>query len=294
MKVLILGYGYIGFQIATRYASSYDDVYIVDSEPDHNKNKWAAENLFEIYRRDIFNTKDLLKDADIIYNTVSVTSVPRTKEESTPEIDEKIYRIGTEGNRYVLEHMNKGSKLCLLSTHVVFEGYENIFSIDENTPVNPVLSYGKSKVQSEIDIKNAGINYLICRLASVYGHNMALRKNIVANILSMKAALDKKISISSPHRFKPLIGIGDVARAIVYLAEESYNKETFHLVNEHKRVGELAAICKEIVPELEINVDTTNTNSGYTLNNSKLLKTGFKFKENIREEIRKMIEWWGK
>lgn len=289
--ILVLGFGYVGLEILKTYSNGYDEVYIVDSEAYPDRCRWATEHYYKFYKRDIFNIKDLLKDAKIVYNTISITQVPQRPEDSNPEIDNKIYKIGTEGNRYVLEHMRKDAKLAFLSSHCVFEGHNNIFNITEDFPTYPVLAYGKSKNQSEIDIKNANINYNILRLASVYGYNIAERVKIVANILAKLAALDNKINVTNPKCKKPFIGISDVARAIRYITD-SFNKETFHLVNEHKSIEELALICKEYVSNLEINTDSSNRNFGYTLSNDKLLDTKFQFKQNIKDEIKDMIKGW--
>ena len=59
------------------------------------------------------------------------------------------------------------------STHVVFEGLENIKrDIDEEEPTRPILSYGQSKSLNETQLKNSKKNYIILRLGSVYGYSL--------------------------------------------------------------------------------------------------------------------------
>ena len=57
------------------------------------------------------------------------------------------------------------------SSHVVFEGTENVkLKIKENEKVNPILSC-KSKAVNEEQLKKSGKNYVILRLGSVYGYS---------------------------------------------------------------------------------------------------------------------------
>ena len=99
-----------------------------------------------------------------------------------------------------MENISNTTKLVFLSSHVVFEGYTNEFDITEHKEPKPLLSYGLSKRQSEIDLIDSNKNFIIGRLASTYGHNMAFRIGIVTNILSKMAAIDRKIKIYNKRR----------------------------------------------------------------------------------------------
>lgn len=292
--IVILGLGYVGLEICDLYQNNRNDEIIVIDDKFYDCRvaqirKWGTK----FYQRDIFNTKDIIKNADIVYNTISITSVPQRKEQENPEINSLIHKIGTEGNRYVIENISNKTKLCFLSSHVVFEGYTNEFNITENKEPRPLLAYGLSKRQSEIDLINSDKNFIIGRLASTYGHNLAFRIGIVTNILSKMAAIDRKIKITNKNSFKPLAGNRDVARALKYLAEGNYNKEIYHIVNENITINQIAQICKKYVPRLEIEEIGGDENGGYTLSNNKLLgTTGFKFRQSIESEIYNMITMW--
>lgn len=293
-NILILGLGYVGWEIARLYRNNNNhNVLIVDSQfyPDRvaQMKKWEIK----YQQKDIFSTQNLVNSADLIYNTVSITNVPQTENQSNPEIDSLIEKVGTEGNRYVISHTRKDAKIIFLSTHVIFEGYDNVFNIEEDQKPLPLLAYGRSKFQSESDIINSGKNFIIGRLGSTYGYNPAIRWKIVSNLFAKMATIDKKIKVFNKNGYKPIAGTRDVARALKYLAE-NYNKETYHLVNENKKVLELAEICKQ--NSLDLNIEIViddNPGFGYTLSNFKLLDTGFCFEQNVENEIQKMIKIWG-
>ena len=62
------------------------------------------------------------KDADVVHHLAGVTAVPRTKSESSEEIDKKIKEVGEIGTQNILDVINKKCKIIFPSTHVVFDG----------------------------------------------------------------------------------------------------------------------------------------------------------------------------
>lgn len=292
MKILITGLGYIGYELCNTFLPSLGfDVIVIDNQFYPDRVKDIIEKGIKFYQRDMFNCADLLKDIEIIIHTSGITNVPQTQAQSNLQINREIERIGTDGTRYLIKNTNKNCKFVFLSTHVVFEGYNNKFNIEETETPKPLLAYGESKYQSELDLMSSNKNYIIARLGSVYGYNDAMRLKIVGNILSKMTAIDGKIKVFGGEYYKPIIGIKDCARAIYCLALGKKNREIFHLVTQNIKVKEIAEICKKYNPNLEIETIVDNSNNeGYTLHNSKL--TTFKVEENIDTEIGKMIKIW--
>lgn len=292
--IVILGaLGYVGSELCRNYANSKHNIVAVDSSFIPDRIALLIKNNIKFYQRDIFNCRDILEKADICYNLISLTDVPQVASQETPEKTELIFQIGVYGNREVMENTPSQCRFIFLSTHVLFEGVKsNNLNIDETRKPCPLLSYGTSKEISEMDLKDSDKNYIIVRLGSVYGLP-ALRWKILPNLFSKMTAVDGKIKIFGGNCLKPLVGIQDVARCLKFLAHSKYNRETFHLVNENLKVSEIARICQKYNPNLQIEeVDDKIVSNGYSLSNSKLLKTGFKFKQNVKNEIKKMIKMW--
>jgi len=302
-KIVITGgLGYIGTQLSKLYIEQNleHDVHIVDRKFLPERVKELKSWGFKYHQTDLLNKEffeDLLKDADVVYHLGGITDVAYVKSESNDDQDKEIREVGVNGTNNIIESAGKNTKIIFPSTHVVYEGLdETIFEIAEDKKTCPVLTYSKGKVQSEEDLKNSSVNYVVLRLGSVYGYGGdSMRINIMPNLFSKMAAIGNPIKLfGGGVQWKSLVSLFDVARCMKFVAEnDDIKRQIFHLRNENMSVKQVAEVCKTFVPAL----DLTETNDeipnlGYTLSNQKLLDTGFEFKNNIRDDIKGMIDAW--
>lgn len=297
------GLGYIGTELC-KLLSSYNkllschdngnNIIVIDSVFMPERVAWLRANGIRFYQRSIFDIKDLLENCDICYHLAGITQVPQTIKQSNPVIDKEIHLIGTEGTRYIINHCPKQCKIIFASTQVIFDGLsETVFNIKEDYTPCPTVAYSISKRDSELDLLNSNKKFTIVRFASVYGYNENMRWKILPNLFSKLASQNQDLTVFGADNFKPLVSVKDVSRAISFLSDESYNGETFHCVNENVKVIDIANICKNYNNSININITNDETpNKGFTLSNRKLLDTGFKFSDNLKEEIGNMINLW--
>ena len=101
-----------------------------------------------------------------------------------------IQEVGEKGTRNILESISNKCKIIFPSTHVVYEGLNEVKKdIKEDDTTKPVLSYSKSKDLNEKQLKNSGKNYVILRLGSVYGYSTdSMRIDIMPNLFSKIAS----------------------------------------------------------------------------------------------------------
>ena len=304
-KIIITGgLGYIGTELCKIYSgfSWKDSIVVIDnrfiSERVNQLRKWNIEFICG----DILDKKLINKhcgDANIVHHLAGITDVPRTKNESNQLIDEKIKLVAIKGTQNILNSINDNCKLIFPSTHVVYEGIQEIKkNISENEELKPVLAYSFSKAANEKQIKSSGKKHVILRLGSVYGYSTdATRINIMPNLFSKIASQEGTISLFAAGRqIKSLVPIIDVARCFKNMEErEDISSETFNLTKDAVTVKEVAEICKKYSPKLilkETNDEIPNL--GFSLSNNKILKTGFKFLYNLDENIKEMIFKWSR
>tara|TARA_Y100000590_G_scaffold469879_1_gene660311 strand:- start:11143 stop:13701 length:2559 start_codon:yes stop_codon:yes gene_type:complete len=302
-KIVILGaLGYLGTELSKIYSgeSWKNKIIAIDSRFISERVAQLKDWGIEFFQGHILDKNFLnkhLHDADVVHHLAGVTDVAYVKSEANSELDKRITNIGVEGTINVLKSITSKCKIIFPSTHVVFEGLKKVKkNIKEYKATSPILTYAKSKVINEIDIKNLSKNYIILRLGSVYGYSLdTMRINIMPNLFSKIASQNGTIKLfAGGKQLKSLVNLVDVVRCMKFMEENSKIKnEIFHLVNEQTTVRKVAEICKKINPKLTLEVtDDEIPNEGYTLSNHKLLKTGFKFLYNIEDSVKEMIGQW--
>ena len=306
MKKIVItgGLGYIGTELCKIYSgySWNDEIIVID-------NRFISERVTQLRNWNInFIHGDILdknlinkhcKDADVVHHLAGITNVPRVKSESNKTHDEKIKIVAEEGTKNILDAISDKSKIIMPSTHVVFEGLENIKrDIDEEEPTRPILSYGQSKSLNETQLKNSKKNYIILRLGSVYGYSLdTTRIDIMANFFAKTASQNGVLKLfAGGKQIKSLVPIIDVARCFKFMEErEDLKNQTFNLSKDTVTVKEVAEICKKINSKVilrETNDEIPNL--GFSLSNKKILRTGFKFLYGLEESMREMILKWSK
>ena len=304
-KIIITGgLGYIGTELCRLYSgvSWHHKILIIDnrfvSERVNQIRNWNMEFIHgDILDKDLVNK--YFSNADVVHHLAGITSVPKTKSESSKEIDEKIKLVAEEGTQNILNTISNECKLIFPSTHVVYEGISEVKKdIKENENTQPVLSYSSSKAANEKQIKDSRKNYVILRLGSVYGYsNDTMRIDIMPNLFSKIASQNGTLKLFAGGRqIKSLVPLIDVARCFKFMEENDHiNSEIFNLTKDTLTVKEVANICKKHNPKIQLKETNDEIpNLGFSLSNKKILKTGFKFLYNIDQNIKEMIEKWSK
>ncbi len=304
-KIVITGgLGYIGTELCKLYSgySWHHKITVID-------NKFVSERVNQIrnwnmdfVHGDILD-KDLitkhLKNADIVHHLAGITDVPRTKDEATQEKDKKIKLVGEVGTQNIIDAVSSKCKIIFPSTHVVFEGIDNIKNdINENEIKKPVLSYSSSKATNENQLANSGKNYIILRLGSVYGYSTdTARIDIMPNLFSKISSQNGTLKLFSGGRqVKSLVPLIDVARCFKFMEErEDLKAGIFNLTKDTVTVKKVAEICKKYNPKIMLRETNDEIpNLGFSLSNKKIKKLGFKFLYNLEENIKEMITKWSK
>jgi len=304
-KIIITGgLGYIGTELCKLYSgvSWHHEIIVIDNRFISERVNQIRNWNMEFVQGDILDKeliKKYFKNANIVHHLAGVTDVPRTKNDSSQEQDEKIKNVGENGTQNILDVISDNCKIIFPSTHVVYEGIEEVkIDIPEDAPTAPILSYAQSKAINEKQLKESGKNYVILRLGSVYGYSSdSMRIDIMPNLFSKIASQDGTLKLFAGGRqIKSLVPLIDVARCFKYMEEkDAINSEVFNLTKDTLTVKEVAGICKKHNPKISLQETNDEVpNLGFSLSNKKLLKTGFEFLYNIDQNIKEMIQKWSK
>ena len=305
MKKIVItgGLGYIGTELCKLYSGEawYKNIVVVDNRFVSERVKQLRDWGIDFKQGDILDKNfmcEVLKDADIVYNFAGITDVAYTKSEENDQ-SELITKVGVNGSKIVMDCVSDTCKILFPSTHVVYEGFnQTVYDVEENEPTCAELTYATGKVQTELDLQNSEKNYVILRLASVYGYSTdTMRMGIMPNLFSKISSQNGTIKLfSGGVQLKSLVPLIDVARCFKFMSEkENIKRQTFHLSKENMTVKEVAELCKQINPKLTlIETDDEIPNLGYTISNKKLLETGFEFRYDLKQCLTEMITNWSK
>ena len=304
-KIIITGgLGYIGTELCKLYSgvSWHHEIIVIDNRFISERVNQIRNWNMEFIQGDILD-KDLVQkyceNADVVHHLAGVTDVPRTQSEASKVQDEKIIEVGERGTQNILESISDKCKIIFPSTHVVYEGINEVkTNIMEDEQLKPVLSYSSSKAINENQLKKSGKNYVILRLGSVYGYSTdSMRIDIMPNLFSKIASQNGTLKLFAGGRqIKSLVPLIDVARCFKFMEEKNnISSETFNLTKDTLSVKEVAEVCKKHNPKIilkETNDEVPNL--GFSLSNKKLLGTGFNFLYNLDQNIKEMIQKWSK
>jgi nucleoside-diphosphate-sugar epimerase len=216
-------------------------------------------------------SEEHLYGVDAVINLAAISNdvMGKIDEELTLEIN---YRSGIR-----LANLAKkcGVKSFVFASSCSVYGYADKNAKTENSDVNPLTAYAKSKVLAEEGLKLLADNEfkITClRFATACGMSERLRLDLVLNDFVAGALSAKKITILSDGTpWRPLIHVRDMARAIVWAIERKSSEGGDFLVantgsNEwNYQVKDLAeAVAREIQNvEISINPKAPPDNRSY-------------------------------
>ena len=142
---------------------------------------------------------------------------------------------------------NYDGRIIYTSTCSVYGAQRGILT--EESPTNPLSVYATTKLAAEKHLENK--NALVFRLGTLFGVSdlfARLRLDLVVNILTVRAALEGRLTIFGGDQFRPLLHVKDVARAIVDYIDAEHTG-IFNLHRQNVRIIDLAYQVRNHFPD---------------------------------------------
>lgn len=175
LKMLVLGAsGLVGHRLMV-YAR---DAYEVTATYCNSETRLAGVDLRRVDITNPVEVDSLVAEVkpDVVVNAVGMTDVDLCE-----ELPATAFKINALGPRNVSKAVNRiGGRLLHISTDYVFGGTKGAAYTEDDRP-NPINSYGRTKLQGEIEISSNCSNHLIARSSSIYGWPRALAGGQTAN-----------------------------------------------------------------------------------------------------------------
>ena len=281
MKILVVGgAGYVGGGIVDTL-SKKNEITVYDS--------LIYESAF---RKDVNfiygDIRDYKKINSILNNFDAVVWLAALVGDGACSINPTLtHEINSETVKNLVKNFN--GKIIFLSTCSVYGAQEGI--LDENSEVNPLSEYASSKLIAEKYLEES--DAIIFRLGTLFGISdqfSRIRLDLVVNILTTKALVDKKMSVFGGDQWRPLLHVKDVANAIEHNIS-SNTKGIFNLHYKNFKIIEIAEKIKEKIPD--VSIETTplpfQDARNYQVSSDKLkLETGFEASIELTQGIEEM------
>ena len=201
----------------------------------------------------------VLKNMDAVVYLAAISNDPMGKEFEKPtyDINQKCaFTIAAEAKKM-------GVKSFVFASSCSVYGLADVNAKNENSEINPLTAYAKSKTNAEEDLKSVASDSfaITClRFATACGISHRLRLDLVLNDFVACALTNKRIEILSDGKpWRPLINVKDMARAIEWAMIRNIDTQ-FLVVNVgsdtfNYQVLELAKAVQKMMPDIEISVN---------------------------------------
>jgi nucleoside-diphosphate-sugar epimerase len=269
MKILITGnMGYVGPVLVRRLRESYPEAELIGFDMGYFGNCLSSHGAFPECRVDVQRfgdvrcfPKQLLADVNAVVYLAALSNDPLGSafEAATFEINQRasvsIARAAKEA----------GVNSFIYASSCSVYGSAEDGARTEESLVNPLTAYAKSKVWTERDLAPLGDqNFKISclRFATACGMSDRLRLDLVLNDFVAGAVASRNISIlSDGSPWRPLIHVKDMARAIDWaIGRDLASGGSFLTVNVgddrwNYQVKDLAEAVAEVIPDVELSIN---------------------------------------
>jgi nucleoside-diphosphate-sugar epimerase len=166
----------------------------------------------------------------------------------------------------------------------------------EETPLEPISLYGRTKVEAEAELLGAP-NAITFRLATVFGLSPRMRLDLLVNHFTYAAVTDGYLVIFEKDFKRNYVHIRDVADVFLYGIEHSERMigRPFNVGLDAANLSkaELAEAIRRHVPNFyihyaEVGQDPDKRN--YIVSNQRLREAGFEARRSLDDGIRELIK----
>ena len=232
MNVLVTGdRGYIGSSLAPLLLKENFKVIGFDTEFFRNEINSSGSQYPKITKDIRQISKDDLQGIDSVVHLCALSNDPMG--DLNADLTHEINYEGTVKTAKLAKEA--GVKRFLFSSSCSIYGIAKDGIIDENSLVNPLTAYAKSKIDAEkelISLADSNFCVGIMRNSTVYGFAPKFRNDLVVNNLVTTALAFKQIRVMSDGTpWRPLIDVRDLSKIFIEFLKADKEKINAKIIN---------------------------------------------------------------
>ena len=290
------GSGYLGSVLTEMLLERGFSVTVVDNL------QYSQNTLFNLFHNkrlkfvfgDVTNEKfmkDLLttNKFDYIFPLAAIVGFPVS--EQKPEIT---WLINYEAIKSIVKHRGD-ARIVFPNSNSGYGITDGKSECTEDSPLNPISTYGKSKSTAEQLIMLSG-NCVCFRLATLFGFSPRMRTDLLVNDFVYKAVNEKSIVLFERTFKRNFLHVRDAARGFLWVIANwsSVKNKVYNLGHPIYNItkDELCQLIKKRVPSLNIfysEIDSDPDKRNYIVSNARILSTGFRFNYSLEDGIDELV-----
>lgn len=296
MNVLVTGgAGYIGSTLCEYLLNAGHKVTVLDSflYSQDSLNLYYHNKNFEVVSLDVRDPeiKKYVKKNDIIIPLAALVGASLCDYKK----DETI-QVNFESIKTIVDNLSKDQIILYPTTNSGYGIGQGDKYCTEDTPLNPISLYGKTKIRAEEYVEKHQ-NSTRFRLATVFGCSPRMRLDLLVNDFVFKSVKDKYIVLFESNFKRNYIHVRDVCRAFK-MAIDSFDKfkgETFNVGLSTANLSKLE-LCQKIKQynnnfEISLNEFGKDVDKrDYIVSNQKIENRGFKAEFSLDHGIIELIK----
>lgn len=234
---------------------------------------------------------DLANRADVIIPLAALVGAPLCNQ--NPQLAQE---VNVQAPLKLFNNLSASQIVLMPTTNSAYGSGNTQHFCDESSPLNPISSYAKMKVEVESALLQKD-NTVSFRLATVFGISPRMRLDLLVNDFTYRALRDRHLSVFEGHFKRNYIHILDVVGAFLHTLKNfnSMKNNIYNVGLSSANISKLE-LCRLIqirVPDLIYSEDTSGKDPdqrNYIVSNDKIEKTGFLPRYSLDDGIQEIIK----
>lgn len=301
-KLLVTGaLGYIGSRFIRQLPSQIHEVLLLDNLV--SQRYVSLFNLppllpFRFYYDDLCyaDLDRYFEGVDVVIHLAAISGAAETYNKQ-----KELEQINYQGTKRVAEAcLRHGCKLLFVSTTSIYGGYggESVdeYRLDRLWPQTP---YAESKRRTEMLLETLGekndLEFVICRLGSVFGPSVGMRFDTAINKFTWQACVGQSLTVwcSALDQQRPYLHLRDAVRAFNFIvSHDLFDGQVYNVVSLNTTVRHIVDILSTSIPRVQIKlVDSPAMNElSFQVSSERFCRLGFDFRGCLENGIEKTIK----